>query len=881
MPSLSQGSRVGPYEIIAPLRGGGMATLWLARRVGPAGFSRPVAIKVIHDHLAEDHAFVEMFLDEARLAAKIVHPNVVRVEELGQHGRSYFLAMEWVRGAALSSLMAGLAKQQRGLSPAVACAIAMQVADGLHAAHEATDEQGVALDVIHRDVSPQNILLSVSGHVKLIDFGVAKARGRRQQSEAGELRGKLRYMAPEQAWGRPIDRRADIYALGVVLWEMLTRDRLFHGDSEIALLEAVRAPNVTPPHLREPDVSEALSEVVMTALAPRPEERYQSAQALRRAIGNACPEAARIEPDALAALLLSVTQEELEEQSRLLSGVTDADLAIPKSPPDPQAMTQLTRPMREQSQRSAPMRERLTEPMPPPSPAPRGAPPEPSAHTIKSPAIWVASSLSLVLLGMGGAALYKRSTRAPSAPYATQRARGDDAGGARGACANAMSFDLGDAGSNALTLDTRGLAAGRFPFGRLRRADAPPAPDIVVQVRVDGSGPRAVDLSTVNTGTDVRFDTTLGVYRGPCDESMVQRLPDIAFDDDGAAREFRARGSLVARGGDVLTVVLTGFGGAIAGRVDRGLVQLDITSRETHRPTVRAGTALVAGHSVFVTVEGEDVDRDLAGLRVQLLDEGSSPLQRGDAGVATMSTFDHPVDGVREIQERLLVEFAQDVAVSRARFAAIQLTDRPGDDSEPLVIPVVHGAIVGPGERCDTTHVCATELVCNARAQCQATSDRVAACDLAQSVSWTFDAQGVGRARTQGMIQAGTGLFAGMCIREATRGREDIARVTVPAGRWRLVASTDAPLAAGESAMEPDTILYVRERCTDTTEASAPLGACNDDIEPGRNQRSRVEHVVQGPAQLFVFTELWGGSLNDARGEPYSLALELHPLARR
>lgn len=130
------------------------------------------------------------------------------------------------------------------------------------------------------------------------------------------------------------------------------------------------------------------------------------------------------------------------------------------------------------------------------------------------------------------------------------------------------------------------------------------------------------------------------------------------------------------------------------------------------------------------------------------------------------------------------------------------------------------------------------------------------------------------------MIQAGTGLFAGMCIREATRGREDIARVTVPAGRWRLVASTDAPLAAGESAMEPDTILYVRERCTDTTEASAPLSACNDDIEAGRNQRSRVEHVVQGPAQVFVFTELWGGSLNDARGEPYSLALELHSLAR-
>ena len=224
---LAAGSHVGGYEIVAPLRAGGMASLYLARRIGPAGFSRPVAIKVVHAHLASDRAFVEMFLDEARLSARIIHPNVVHVEELGEAGGSFFLAMEYVHGTSLSVFLGRLVESRRMLAPEAACAIAMKVADGLHAAHEAKDEQGEPLQVIHRDVSPQNVLIGLDGHVKLIDFGVAKARGRMQQTEAGSLKGKLRYMAPEQAWGRAIDRRIDVYALGVVLWETLTARRLF------------------------------------------------------------------------------------------------------------------------------------------------------------------------------------------------------------------------------------------------------------------------------------------------------------------------------------------------------------------------------------------------------------------------------------------------------------------------------------------------------------------------------------------------------------------------------------------------------------------------------------------------------------------------------
>ncbi len=867
MASLSPGARVGPFEIIASLRGGGMATLWLARRVGPAGFSRPVAIKVIHEHLADDRTFVEMFLDEARLAAKIVHPNVVRVEELGKHDRTYYLAMEWIRGAALSSLTKGLREQQRGLTPAVASAIAMQVADGLHAAHEAKDDHGVALDVIHRDVSPQNILVSVTGHVKLIDFGVAKARGRRQQSEAGELRGKLRYMAPEQAWGRSIDRRADVYALGVVLWELLTREPLFRGDSEIELLEAVRNPRIIPPNERDESVSEALSEVVMTALAADPAARYQTAQALRRALGNACPEATRIEPDALAALLASVARKELEEQSRMLSALTEEELSLPSVERSEVVLTQLTTPTPELPTVAAT------------TPATQAQRAQPTAATGpanvergSAPTVAV-SAIALLALGMVGATLWKKLRSGATTVVGS-------AAGARPACEAARVYELGDAGSRSVSLDTRERPTGIFPIGIIHRQGVTKAPEVLLQVRVDGDGPRAIELSTVNTGTDVRFDTTIGVYRGACDESMVRRAPDFAFDDDGAAREFRARGSFVARGGELLTIVVTGYGGSVAGRVDRGLVQLDIASRDEHRPALTNASVLVAGHSMLVSIEGADEDRDLAGAQVQLLDQSAAPLQRADRDGASLFVFDRSVEGLPEIRERLLVELPATVELARARSAAVRLRDRPGDASEALVVPVVQGAIVGAGARCDSTHVCATELVCNARGVCQATGDRLAACELAQTLAWTFDPDGVGRARSRGIIVAGNGSFTGTCVRDATRGREEIVRVRVPPGRWRLVAHTDAPLAAGASTMEPDTIVYVRRRCTDMTESSAPLSACNDDIVPGSNQRSRVEQTISEPGDYFVFVEVWGGSLNDARGEPYEVMLELHPAGR-
>jgi serine/threonine protein kinase len=289
---LLAGNRLGRYDLLARLRAGGMATLYLGRRVGAAGFSRPVAIKVIHPHLAQSPRFVQMFVDEATLSAKIDDPHVVHVEELGEENGTFFLVMEYVDGVSLAELLRELSRRKRALSVELATWIGIQIAAGLHAAHEATNEAGQPLGIVHRDVSPHNVLLAFKGHVKLIDFGVAKAHGRPGDTQTGSLRGKLAYMPPEQAFGRSVDRRADVYALGVVLWEMLTMRRLFNAENDFALLEMVRSPSVTPPSALVADIPSELEAVVMAALAPDPAARPATAEELRARLVGAVPQVA-------------------------------------------------------------------------------------------------------------------------------------------------------------------------------------------------------------------------------------------------------------------------------------------------------------------------------------------------------------------------------------------------------------------------------------------------------------------------------------------------------------------------------------------------------------------------------------------------------------
>jgi serine/threonine-protein kinase len=312
------GEQVGDYQIVAQLKAGGMATLFLGRRRGASGFAKHVAIKVVHPHLAGDPAFVRMFVDEALLSARIQHPNVVHVEELRQNDGNYFLVMEYVHGCSLSQLVRTLGRKNRRLAPDIAVQIAARVADGLHAAHETRDPDGKPAGVVHRDVSPQNVLLAWQGHVKLIDFGVAKAHGRAQHTLGSSLKGKIRYMSPEQAHGRAVDRRTDVYALGLVLWEMLTMRRAFDAPNDLALLDQVRRPEIPAPSTFGPEISPALDAVVMRALATDPAKRWQTAQEMRRKMAEVMPHAVARDDSHLAELLRAVMADQIERERRTL-----------------------------------------------------------------------------------------------------------------------------------------------------------------------------------------------------------------------------------------------------------------------------------------------------------------------------------------------------------------------------------------------------------------------------------------------------------------------------------------------------------------------------------------------------------------------------------
>ncbi len=268
-----------------------MATVYVARMSGAAGFSRTVAVKRLHPHLAADPTFTAMFVDEARLAARIRHPNVIDTLDVVAEGGELFLVMAFVLGETLSKMVRATTARGICLPVPVVSNIVIGALEGLHAAHEATDEQGQALGIVHRDVSPQNILVGADGVARVIDFGVAKAAGRRQETEGGELKGKLAYMAPEQLTRRTVDRRCDVFAMGVVLWEALTSRRLFAGDDAASTLYSVLNDPVPPPSTICPDLPPELDRVVLRALERDPAMRFATAREMSLALEAASPPA--------------------------------------------------------------------------------------------------------------------------------------------------------------------------------------------------------------------------------------------------------------------------------------------------------------------------------------------------------------------------------------------------------------------------------------------------------------------------------------------------------------------------------------------------------------------------------------------------------------
>jgi serine/threonine protein kinase len=271
------GERLDRFELIAEIASGGMATVFLARLEGVAGFQRLYAIKRLHPHLANEGEFVDMFLDEARLAARIHHPNVVSILEVGTSEQGYYLVMEYIEGDTAARLLARASQVGGRLPPATAIRIALDTLNGLHAAHELTDDEGQPLHIVHRDVSPQNILVGIDGASRITDFGVAHAATRLSSTRTGQLKGKLAYMAPEQARGANVDRRSDVFAMGVVLWEMLAGKRLFKASNDAETLHRILFAPM--PTLRGAgiDIPMPLDAVCAKALEREQENRYGSA----------------------------------------------------------------------------------------------------------------------------------------------------------------------------------------------------------------------------------------------------------------------------------------------------------------------------------------------------------------------------------------------------------------------------------------------------------------------------------------------------------------------------------------------------------------------------------------------------------------------------
>jgi len=313
-------TRFGKYDLLALLATGGMAEIWLARVSGTAGFEKLVVIKRLLDQLAVNPEYVEMFLDEARINARLSHSNVVQVIELGQVESKYFMAMEYVAGLSVSQVGRRATQRLGEVPQQVACGVVAQACAGLHYAHEVALPDGTPLGIIHRDVSPQNLILTFEGLVKVVDFGIAKADVRQHRTRAGLVKGKSSYMSPEQCLGLALDRRSDVFALGIVLYELATSRRLFKRATPYQTFQAITMGDVPPPRSLNPKIHAAVEAVILRALERKPEDRYATAGEMHDAIEEAMRKAGlRGAPHDLEKFVEQNFADEIAEQRQLLS----------------------------------------------------------------------------------------------------------------------------------------------------------------------------------------------------------------------------------------------------------------------------------------------------------------------------------------------------------------------------------------------------------------------------------------------------------------------------------------------------------------------------------------------------------------------------------
>ncbi|WNG16496.1 serine/threonine-protein kinase [Cystobacter fuscus] len=322
------GLTVGRYNLLTRLAVGGMAEIWLARQAGPQGFEKFVAIKRILDSLSSDADFVSMFLDEARLAAQLNHPHIVQIIDLGEEEGAYYIAMEYLPGENLASIARACTRQNKQLPMTHAVRIIAHAAEGLAYAHAKLGPDGALLGIVHRDVSPQNILVTYEGVVKVLDFGIAKAATRESQTMAGQVRGKAAYMSPEQARGQPLDARSDIFSLGIVLFELVTGTRLFPSMEPLGAMNALAGETPLPvAHERNPSVPESLSRIIGRALARNPGQRYISARHFQAALEEWLRGQPEV-PDStdLSSYMTELFADRIQERARLLESARSGDL---------------------------------------------------------------------------------------------------------------------------------------------------------------------------------------------------------------------------------------------------------------------------------------------------------------------------------------------------------------------------------------------------------------------------------------------------------------------------------------------------------------------------------------------------------------------------
>jgi serine/threonine protein kinase len=323
----------GEYQLLAKLATGGMAEIFLARRNGSTS-GEVMVLKRILPHLAEDEHFVTMFRDEADLASQLHHKNICQVHAFGEYEGTWFIAMEYLHGVPLSRMMTRLSKAGKMLDMRVVAGIIVQACEGLHAAHEVRDDKGQLLGVVHRDVSPPNIMVTGDGTVKLLDFGIAKARGANSRTRTGTVKGKNAYMSPEQILGKPLDRRSDVFALAIVMYEMLAIRRLFHRDSDFLTFKAITEEAIPDIRERRPDLPPGMRAALVQAMARDPNGRFDTALAFGNALRNSVATlGGPATPSDLARLLFTDFGEEMSSRDEILKAADEPGPSPPKPRP--------------------------------------------------------------------------------------------------------------------------------------------------------------------------------------------------------------------------------------------------------------------------------------------------------------------------------------------------------------------------------------------------------------------------------------------------------------------------------------------------------------------------------------------------------------------